>query len=61
MCVPGFPPEFPIPRSPRGARSPRIEYLEDRRMLATMTVSVNWDGDIAEGDGKLTLREAIAL
>ena len=38
----------------------RHEQLEDRRMLATLTVSVDDDGAIAENDGNLTLREAVA-
>jgi len=37
----------------------RHEPLEDRRMLATLTVNVDWDGGITE-DGNLLLREAIA-
>jgi hypothetical protein len=38
----------------------RHEQLEDRAMLATLTVSVNGDGSILPNDGNLTLREAIA-
>lgn len=38
----------------------RVEQLEDRRVLATLTVSITSDGIIAENDGNLTLREAIA-
>lgn len=37
----------------------RHELLEDRRMLATLTVNVNGDGNIVD-NGNLTLREAIA-
>jgi hypothetical protein len=37
-----------------------FERLEDRRVLATLTVSVSSDGPIANNDGNLTLREAIA-
>ena len=43
------------PRRTQGRRSPRVEALEDRRVLATLTV--NSDAD--DGTGGLTLREAI--
>ncbi len=43
-----------------GTHSMRHEHLEDRRMLATLTVSVDYDGLIDTDDGTLTLREAIA-
>jgi hypothetical protein len=42
------------------SRPMRIEQLEDRSMLATLTLSVNTDGAIANNDGNLTIREAIA-
>jgi hypothetical protein len=37
-----------------------FEPLEDRCMLATLTVNVNWDGDVLD-DGNLMLREALAV
>ena len=43
----------------RGFRQLRHEHLEDRRMLATLTVNVDTDGGITN-DGNLLLREAIA-
>ena len=48
-----------------GHRRLRHEYLEDRRMLATLTVNVTNDNTDAQGDpifddGLLTLRDAIA-
>jgi putative extracellular protein len=42
----------------RGSRPLRHEPLEDRRMLATLTVNADWDG-ATNDDGKLMLREAI--
>jgi len=45
----------------RGFRSLRHEQLEDRRMLATLTVSVADDSAADDDDGILTLREAMAL
>lgn len=38
----------------------RHEYLEDRCMLATLTVNLNTDGAVPTNDGNLTFREAIA-
>ena len=45
------------------ARRLRVEHLEDRRLLATLTVQNNLDGTLAElaGDGELSLREAIEI
>ncbi|MEM8946951.1 MAG: choice-of-anchor Q domain-containing protein [Planctomycetota bacterium] len=41
----------------------KLEALEDRRMLATLTVDNALDGDLAAlaGDGQLSLREAIEI
>ena len=43
------------------SRRLRHEILEDRRMLATLTVNVDYDVSSNNDDGSLTLREAIAV
>jgi hypothetical protein len=44
-----------------GSQPLRVEQLEDRRMLAVLTVDTNTDVADAVGDGDLSLREAIAV
>jgi hypothetical protein len=41
-------------------RHPRFENLEDRRVLATLTVNLPGDAAVPIDDGNLTIREAIA-
>lgn len=41
------------------SRKSSFERLEDRRVLATLTVSLATDAQTPVEDGKLTLREAI--
>src|SRR5438045_3858589 len=46
-------------RSPEGRRLNRFEQLEDRRMLAVLTVNTNLD--TTASDTVLTLREALGV
>ena len=50
-------------RMPRASssRKPRFEILEDRRMLAVLTVNSDADFEFNNDNGSLTLREAIAV
>ena len=50
-------------RKPRHRYVLRVEFLEDRLVPATLTVTSLTDGNLAslKGDGKLELREAIQL
>jgi len=43
------------------SRTPRFESLEDRRVLATLTVNADYDSMADIDDGNLTLREAIRV
>ena len=50
------------PRKDSRVRQPRIESLEERRLLAVMVVTDLGDGSLEDlaGDGELSLREAVA-
>ncbi|TWT88714.1 hypothetical protein Mal64_22020 [Pseudobythopirellula maris] len=48
-------------RNSRGGRRARFEALEDRRVLATLTINSDADAFSNVNDGSLTLREAIDI